>query len=235
MKTIGLIGGISWESSLSYYRIINETVKARLGGFHSAKSLMLSVDFAEVEAMQTAGRWDDATQLMVDAARQLEQGGADFLVICANTMHKMADEVQASVNIPLLHIGDATAQAIKAQKLSRVGLLGTRYTMEQDFYRKRLEDRHQIGVIIPPTTDRDVVHRVIFEELVLGVVNPASRQHYKAVINHLVSGGAQGIVLGCTELSLLVKEEDSPVPIFDTTYLHAVAAVEYAIGEVAAL
>lgn len=230
MKTIGLIGGMSWESSIEYYRIINEGVRDRLGGLHSAKSLMYSVDFAEVEALQHQGCWDDAAQLMIDAARHLEKGGADFVVICTNTMHKLADAVQAQTTIPLLHIADATAEAIRARGLRRVGLLGTRFTMEEDFYRGRLADRYGLSVLIPDAADRAIVHRVIYEELVVGEIRPASRVEFRRIIQTLVQQGAEGIILGCTEVGLLVKEEDSPVPLFDTTRLHALAAVDSALG-----
>ncbi len=229
MKTIGMIGGMSWESSIEYYRIVNETVKEKLGGLHSAKSLMYSVDFAEIETLQNEGRWDEATQAMIEVARHVEAGGADFVIICTNTMHKMADEVEAAIGIPLLHIADATADAIKAQGLSKIGLLGTKFTMEEDFYRGRLVEKHGLDVIIPEAEDREIVHRVIYDELVLGEIKSESRDAYKGIIEKLIAEGAQGIILGCTEIGLLVKEEDSPVPTFDTTYIHAVAAVEYAL------
>ena len=233
MKTIGLIGGMSWESSLEYYRIINEAVKNSLGGRHSAQCLMYSVDFAEVEALQRQGLWQEATQMMIAAALRLEAGGADFIVICTNTMHKMADEVQQAVRIPVLHIADATAQRVKAAGLQTVGLLGTCFTMEQDFYRGRLEQRHDLKVLIPDEQDRQVVHRVIYDELVLGIINPDSKAEYERIIARLVDRGAQGIILGCTEIGLLVKPSDSPlyarIPLFDTTEIHALAAVEYAI------
>ena len=229
MKTIGMIGGMSWESSIEYYRIINQTVKEKLGGLHSAQSLMYSVDFAEIEILQNEGRWDEATQAMIEAAQHVEAGGADFVIICTNTMHKMADEVGAAIGIPLLHIADATAGAIKAQGLSKIGLLGTRFTMEEDFYRGRLVEKHGLEVLIPEAEDREIVHRVIYDELVLGEIKPESREAYKGIIEKLIAEGAQGIILGCTEIGLLVKEEDSPVPIFDTAYIHAVAAVEYAL------
>jgi aspartate racemase len=229
MKTIGMLGGMSWESSIEYYRIVNQTVKEKLGGLHSAKSLMYSVDFAEIETLQSAGRWEEATQAMIEAARHVEEGGADFLVICTNTMHKMADEVEAAINIPLLHIADATAEAIKAQGLSKIGLLGTKFTMEKEFYRGRLVEKHGLDVLIPDTEDREIVHRVIYEELVLGEIKVASREAYKKIIEKLIASGAQGIILGCTEIGLLFKEEDSRVPTFDTTYIHAMAAVEYAL------
>jgi len=230
MKTIGLIGGMSWESSIEYYRIINETVKAKLGGLHSAQSLMYSVDFAQIEALQHQGRWDEATEMMIDAARRLERGGADFVVICTNTMHRVADQVQAQIQIPLLHIADATAASIRSQGLKRIGLLGTRFTMEEEFYKGRLVDKHGLDVIIPDDEEREIVHRVIFDELVLGQIKPASREQYVRIIAHLAGEGAEGIILGCTEIGLLVGDQDSPVPLFDTTRIHAVAAVEYALA-----
>lgn len=229
-KVIGLIGGMSWESSAEYYRIVNEGVRDRLGGLRSARCLMWSFDFAEVEALQHAGRWDDATALMIDAARRLERGGADFLLICTNTMHRMAAEVQAAVAIPLLHIADPTAERIRAAGHRRVGLLGTAFTMEQDFYKGRLAERHGLEVLIPDDTDRATIHRIIYEELVQGRVEPASRQAYREVIARLVERGAEAIILGCTEIMLLVKPEDSAVPLFDTTAIHAEAAVERAIA-----
>ncbi len=230
MKTIGLIGGMSWESSIEYYRIINQAVRNELGGVHSAKSVMISLDFAEVEELQKRGDWDKATRVMVDTARLVEKGGADFILICTNTMHLMAEEVQKGINVPLLHIADATAQAIKRKELNTVGLLGTRYTMEKDFYRGRLEDYHQLKVLIPDEDDREFVHRVIYDELVKGIINQGSREIYRKVITCLVNAGAQGIVLGCTEVGLLVKPEDVPIPIFDTMEIHALAAVDAALG-----
>ncbi len=229
MKTIGMIGGMSWESSIEYYRIVNEKVKERLGGLHSAKSVMVSVDFAEIEKLQHAGHWQEATRAMQQTARQVEAGGADFVIICTNTMHKMADEVQGCLNIPLLHIADATAQVIKTAGLHKIGLLGTRFTMEEDFYRGRLVEKHELEIIIPDPIDREKVHRVIYDELVLGQINPASRLAYKRVIDNLVANGAEGIILGCTEIGMLVKEADSPVTLFDTTRLHAEAAVSWAL------
>lgn len=231
MKTIGLIGGMSWESSIEYYRIINETVRGKLGGLHSAKSVMVSVDFAEIETLQHEGRWEDATQMMVAAARSVEKGGADFVLICTNTMHRMADQVQANISIPLLHIADATAAKIKTEGLENIGLLGTRYTMEEDFYKGRLIVQHQLNVLIPTDPERDLVHRVIYDELVLGQIKPKSKQAYIDVMENLVNHGAQGIILGCTEIGLLVGAQDTRVPVFDTTLIHAVSAVEYALGE----
>ncbi len=229
MKTIGLLGGMSWESSIEYYRIINEAVRDRLGALHSAQSLMYSVDFAEVEALQRDGRWEEAARLMIEAARRLEAGGADFVVICTNTMHKLADAVQANIGVPLLHIADPTAESIRARGFRTVGLLGTRFTMEEDFYRGRLVGRHGLHVLIPGAGDRAVVHRVIYEELVVGTIKPASRTEFRRIIQALVGHGAEGIILGCTEIGLLVKEDDSPVPLFDTTRLHALAAVDFAL------
>jgi aspartate racemase len=230
MKTIGLIGGMSWESSLEYYRILNETVKVRLGGTHSARCVMYSLDFDEIEALQREDRWDEATRVMIAAARHVQAGGADFVVICTNTMHKMAEQVAAAIDIPLLHIADATAAVIKDRGLHKIGLLGTRFTMEQDFYRGRLEEMHGLEVLIPETGDREVVHRVIYEELVLGEIRDASREQYKGIIEKLTAAGAQGVILGCTEIGLLVNQEDCRIPLFDTTSIHAEAAVELALA-----
>jgi aspartate racemase len=229
MKTIGLIGGMSWESSIEYYRIINEGVQARLGGLHSAKSVMVSVDFAEIEALQHQGRWEAATQIMIHAAQDVARGGADCVVICSNTMHKMAEAVQKQVQIPLLHIADATAERIQAQGLLRVGLLGTRFTMEEDFYKGRLEERFGLQIIIPDPQARQVIHRVIFDELVLGKIEARSKAQYLDIIATLAGQGAQGIILGCTEIGLLVKQGDCHVPLFDTTVIHATSAVEWAL------
>ena len=229
-KVIGLIGGMSWESSSEYYRIINQAVREKLGGLRSARCLMWSFDFGEIEALQHAGRWDDATALMIDAAQRLERGGADFFLICTNTMHRMADQVQAAVGIPLLHIADPTAERIKAHGIRRVGLLGTAFTMEQDFYKGRLQSRFGLDVLVPETEDRATVHRIIYEELVQGRVEAASRKAYRQVIARLVERGAEAVILGCTEIMLLVKPEDSAVPLFDTTGIHAQAAVERALA-----
>jgi len=223
-QVIGLIGGMSWESSAEYYRIINQAVRTRLGGVHSARVLMWSFDFGRIEALQYAGRWDDAAALMVDAAQRLERGGADFALICTNTMHRMADQVQAAIGIPLLHIADPTAERIRVAGLSHVGLLGTAFTMEQAFYKGCLRDRFGLDVLVPGDEDRALVHRMIYEELVRGRVEPLSREAYRGVIGRLVDCGAQAITLGCTEIMLLVRPEDSPVPLFDTTAIHAEAA-----------
>ncbi len=222
---------MSWESSLEYYRIVNESVKEHLGGLHSAKCLMHSVDFAEIEVLQREGRWAEATQAMIDAARHVEAGGADFVIICTNTMHKMATEVQKSIGIPLLHIADATGEVVKARELHKIGLLGTKFTMEEDFYRGRLVEKHGLEVIIPEAADRAIVHQVIYGELVLGKINLASKADYLRIIENLVRQGAEGIILGCTEIGLLVKDTDSRVPLFDTTRIHALAAVKYALTE----
>jgi len=230
MKTIGLIGGMSWESSIEYYRIINEEVRNRLGTLHSAQSLLYSVDFAEVEKLQREGRWKEATESMVDAARRLEKGGADFLVICANTMHKMADEVQSCIAIPLLHVVDVIAKSVKGRGVETVGLLGTRPTMEEDFYRGRLARKHGLEVRVPEKLDRERVHRVIFEELVAGQLRPESKVVLLRIIDRLIARGVKGIILGCTEIPLLIKEGDCSVPVFDTTRIHAQAAVEMALA-----
>ncbi len=231
MKTIGLIGGMSWESSIEYYRIINEAVHQKLGGLHSAKSVMYSVDFAEIETLQHQGRWQEATQCMIDAAQHVERGGADFVVICTNTMHKMADEVQANISIPIVHIADATAEKVHAQGLAKIGLLGTRFTMEEEFYRGRLEKKHGLSVLVPSEGDRAIVHRVIYDELVVGKINPVSKAEYQRIISHLIQQGAEGIILGCTEIGLLVGQADSTARLFDTTRIHALAAAEYAMAE----
>ncbi|MFQ8429843.1 aspartate/glutamate racemase family protein [Amaricoccus sp. W119] len=230
MKTIGLIGGMSWESSAEYYRIINEETAKALGGTHSARSLMLSVDFGEIEAAQHRGDWDALEAEMVAAARALAAGGVDFIVLCTNTMHRFAEAMERAAGIPLLHIADPTAEAIRAAGLSRVGLLGTAFTMEQDFYKGRLGSRHGLDVLVPEAEDRALVHRVIYEELVLGTVREASRADYAAVIGRLVDRGAEAVILGCTEIMLLVRPEDSAVPLYDTTTLHAKAAVGRALA-----
>ncbi|WP_455918502.1 aspartate/glutamate racemase family protein [Ensifer canadensis] len=230
MKVMGLIGGMSWESSAQYYRIVNQEVRARLGGVHSAKSLMWSMDFGEIERLQHIGDWSALTGEMTDAAGRLEAGGADFLVICTNTMHRMADAVSAAVSIPLLHIADPTAEKIKALGLNRVGLLGTAFTMEQDFYKGRLIERHGLDVLVPGDEDRKTVHDIIYKELVVGRVEDASRDAYRQVIQRMVERGAQAIIMGCTEIMLLISQADSPVPVFDTTELHALAAVDRALA-----
>lgn len=230
MKTIGLIGGMSWESTVLYYRAINRAVAARLGGLHSARLLLYSVDFAEIEEMQRRGAWGEAGVRLAEVARALERGGADFLVLCANTMHEVADAITAAVRVPLLHIADATADALLVAGVRRVGLLGTRFTMERDFYRRRLEARG-LTVVVPTEADREIVHRVIYEELCRGEVRDASRVAYREVIERLVAAGADGIALACTEIGMLIGPSDAPVPIFDTGELHAQAATDYALRE----
>ena len=229
MKTIGMIGGMSWESSLEYYRILNQTVSARLGGLHSARCILTSVDFAEIEVLQREGRWDESGQRMAAAAASLERAGADVVILCTNTMHKLVDDIQAAIQIPFLHIADATAERVKAAGIQRIGLLGTRFTMEEDFYRGRLEQRHQLAVLTPPPTQRETVHRVIYDELCLGQIREESRAAYREIIADLAAAGAQGILLGCTEIELLVRPEDSTLPLFPTTRIHAEAAVDWAL------
>lgn len=231
MKTIGLIGGLSWESSIEYYRLINEGVRERLGGLHSAQCVMSSFDFAEIEALQHVGDWDAATQRMIEAAQSLERADADFLLICSNTMHKMADAVQASVDIPLLHIADATAERIRAAGQTSIGLLATGFTMNQTFYTGRLTDRYGLNVLLPDTDQREQVHRIIYDELCQGIIRDESRVMYQQAINDLAERGAQAVILGCTEITLLIKPQDSVLPVFDTTAIHAQAAVEYALSE----
>ncbi len=229
MKTIGLIGGMSWESSLEYYRIINETVKTKLGGLHSAKCLLYSLDFAEIEVLQRRGRWQEASQVLCEIANALRNGGADFLVLCTNTMHKVFDDLQAQAGLPILHIADATGQTIRTAGLRKIGLLGTRFTMEEDFYKRKLSQNYGLEVLIPPAQARQVVHQVIYQELVLGEIRQASKQQYIEIIRELIQEGAEGVILGCTEIGLLIHDGDCPVPLFDTTRIHAEAAVEYAL------
>ncbi|MBT8197465.1 MAG: aspartate/glutamate racemase family protein [Acidimicrobiia bacterium] len=230
MRTIGLIGGMSWESSAEYYRLINQGVARELGGHSSARLVMVSVDFAEIESLQVAGDWDTAAAMLADAARSLEAAGAGCVVIGTNTMHLVADQVQAAVAIPLLHIADATAAAIERDGRGVIGLLGTRFTMEMDFYRGRLANKHGLNVIVPDEPDRTTVHDVIYDELVLGEVKDTSRQEYLAVIDRLVARGAEGVILGCTEIGLLVDASVTDVPLYDTTRIHAEAAVTWALG-----
>ena len=230
MRTIGLIGGMSWESTASYYRLINEQIKAKLGGLHSARLVLYSVDFHDVERLQMAGEWDAAGAMLADAGCALEAAGAKFLVLCTNTMHKVSAAIEEATTIPLLHVADATAGAVQAAGLTRVGLLGTRFTMEEDFYRNRLSFPHGVEVLVPEAADRDLVHRVIYEELCLGKISADSRAAYRHVIARLVARGAQGIILGCTEIGLLIGADDVDVPLFDTTEIHASAAVEFALS-----
>ncbi len=231
MKRLGLLGGMSWESSIEYERTINELVRERLGGAASADLLIRSFNFADVQALQAQGRWAEAGQLLAQAAAHLAEGGAEAIVICTNTMHRLADEVQAAVDVPVIHIADATADAVRAAGIETVALLGTRYTMEQDFYVGRLRDRHHLHVLIPDEPGRTRVHEVIYDELVRGVVNPASRQAYVEVVDELVSRGAQGVIAGCTEIELLIDENDLDVPLFPTARIHAEAAVAFALGD----
>lgn len=228
VKTIGLIGGMSWESSSEYYRIINEEVKAKLGGLHSAKCILYSVDFEEIERYQSDGDWESSGELLADAALSLEKAGAEMILICTNTMHKVVGYIEEKVSLPILHIADSTAKQIQKSKISTVGLLGTKYTMEQDFYKTRIES-NGIKVLIPNDEDRKVINKVIYEELCLGEIQQSSRDHYKKVIKGLVDEGAEGIILGCTEIGLLVKPEDSEVPLFDTAAIHAIEAVNMAL------
>jgi aspartate racemase len=228
-KTIGLIGGMSWESTASYYRAINQGIKSHLGGFHSAKIVLISVDFAEIEQLQHAGDWDKTADILSNAARSLETAGADFFLICTNTMHIVAEQVEAAVNIPLLHIADATGQQLVKDGISKVGLLGTRFTMEQEFYKNRLVECHGIEVIVPTPLERQLVHQVIYDELCLGHILDNSKNQYVDIINRLTKQGAQGVILGCTEISLLVKPEHTKVALYDTTQLHAQTAVELAL------
>ncbi|WP_372986708.1 aspartate/glutamate racemase family protein [Marinobacter sp.] len=225
MKTIGLLGGMSWESSQTYYRLLNEGVKARLGGLHSAKLILYSVDFAEIEALQHQGNWAETANILSRAARALEEAGADFLVIGTNTMHKVAPEIEQAIGIPLLHIADATAGVLKRDGVSSVGLLGTRFTMEQDFYRARLE-QSGIRVIVPNESERELIHRVIYGELCQGAINPASKQAYLEIVASLAERGAEAVILGCTEIGLLIQQADTPVALYDTTEIHAAQAVE---------
>ena len=228
MKTLGLLGGMSWESTVTYYQIINETVKEELGGLHSAKILLCSVDFAEIEEYQAKGEWEKSAEVLSDAAVTLQQAGADYIVICTNTMHKVAGDVQAHISVPLLHIGEVTARALLDRGIHKAALLGTRYTMEQDFYKDKLAAAG-IEVLIPDAGDRAELNRIIFDELCVGKILPQSREKFKAVTEALAAQGAQAAILGCTEIGLLLRPEDTRVPLFDTTVLHAAAAVELAL------
>lgn len=233
MKVIGLIGGMSWESSVEYYKVINRTVRETLGGQHSAKILMYSVDFDSIERLQHENRWDEAVEILVDAAKRVERGGADFVLLCTNTMHKVAAEIQRSINIPLLHIADATADEVKKLEITAVGLLGTRFTMEEEFYKDRLHLKHGLEVIVPDEHSRGVVHNIIYEELCLGKILQESKKDLLRIIEGLETEGAEGVILGCTELPLLVRPDDTSLPIFDTTTIHAQKAVAFALGDFA--
>jgi aspartate racemase len=230
MKTIGLVGGMSWESTAEYYRVINQRVKEKAGGFHSAKIVLYSVDFEEVESRQHRGEWRELTAMMIDAARRVERAGADFLLICTNTMHLMADDVQNNLRIPLLHIVDVTAAAVASLSFKTIGLLGTRFTMEQDFYKERLRLKHGLDVLIPGEKEREIIHAILYNELCLGEIKEKSRRAFQDIIAGLEARGAQGIILGCTEIPLIVSPKDSRLPLFDTTALHAEAAVDYALS-----
>lgn len=231
MRVIGVLGGMSWESTQSYYRALNEGVKAAFGGFHSAKIVIVSVDFADIEALQQQGDWHAAGDLLASAAQSVERAGADCLLIATNTMHKVAPAIEQAITIPLLHIADATAEQLTADGITRVGLLGTRFTMEQDFYTGRLEKQFGIEVLVPERTERDTIHRVIFDELCQGRVEDVSRQRYLAIIDSLHAQGAQAVILGCTEIAMLVGQRDTAVPLYDTTALHAQRAVAWALAK----
>ena len=229
MKTIGLIGGMSWESTSEYYKIINTTIKEKLGGLHSAQCILYSVDFEEIADLQHKGEWQKLTELMINFAQRLETAGADFIVICTNTMHKMAEEVQDTINIPLLHITDATAERIIGQGLKKPGLLGTKFTMEEDFYKQRLKEVYNINAMIPAHTDREIIDSIIYNELCRGIIKESSKEKFKKIIGKLISVGADGLILGCTEIPLLISQQDVEVPLFDTTTIHSQAAVEFAL------
>lgn len=231
MKTIGLLGGMSWESTALYYRLINKGVKERLGGLHSARLVLVSVDFQEIEEKQHQADWPGAAQILAGAARQVEAAGADFLLICTNTMHKVAPQVERAINIPLLHLADATAHQIQQANMQTVGLLGTKFTMEQEFYRGRLAEKHGLDVLIPPEADRELVHQIIYDELCLGQIRDTSRREYLRIMNDLREQGAEGVIEGCTEIVMLVQQKDTDIPLFDTTAIHAQAAVEAALAQ----
>jgi aspartate racemase len=230
MKTIGLLGGMSWESTIDYYRIINQGVKVALGGLHSANIVFYSVDFASIEKMQSAGDWAGATNLLIDAAKNIQAAGADFLLICTNTMHKVAPQIEAAIGIPLLHIADATAQALVSARIKTVGLLGTAFTMEQDFYKGRLIEQFGLQVLTPDLIDRKIIHSVIYEELCLGRLQPSSKFEYLRIVGELADRGAQAVILGCTEIGMLIKQSDTKIRLLDTTEIHAQKAVEYALA-----
>lgn len=230
MKTIGLLGGMSWESTELYYRLINEQIKKQLGGLHSAKIAMVSVDFHEIEVLQSQGKWDEAGDALAKSALQVEQAGADFLLICTNTMHKVAPQIQAAINIPLIHLADATAERIVAKSIKNIGLLGTNFTMEQDFYKGRLRDQHGLNVIVPDEADRQIIHKIIYEELCLGEIKESSRDKYLSIMNKMSDNGAEAIIEGCTEITLLVQQQHTDILLFDTTAIHAEAAAILALS-----
>lgn len=229
MKVIGLLGGMSWESTVTYYQLINHKIKEKLGGLHSAKICLYSVDFGELEQLQHQGKWDEAGAFLAEAARKVEAGGADFLVICTNTMHKVADQIQSAITIPVIHIIDATAEKIQQHAIKTVGLLGTKFTMEDDFYKSRLLDKYNIQTIIPTYSQREVIHHIIYDELCLGIINSVSKKIYLDIVRDLYRQGAKGIILGCTEIPLLIQQQDSFVPFYDTTTLHAEYAADFAL------
>ncbi|MDX3775531.1 aspartate/glutamate racemase family protein [Chromatiaceae bacterium AAb-1] len=231
MKTIGMLGGMSWESTASYYKALNEGIKSELGGLNSARICLYSVNFEEIEKLQHAGKWQETASILSEAAKAVENGGADFLIICTNTMHKVVPQIEAVISIPILHIADATAKKLLADGVSNVGLLGTRFTMEQDFYKSRLTEKFGINVIVPGSSERMVVHRIIYDELCLGIVRPESAEQYLNIISDLQSKGAEAVILGCTEIALLIQQEHTNVPLYDTTKIHAAAAVKLAISE----
>lgn len=231
MKTIGLLGGMSWESTADYYKLINTLIKQQLGGLHSAKIVLYSVDFAEIESLQQQGDWPKAGQLLATAAKNIEKAGADLLVICTNTMHIVAEQIQQQLNIPLIHIADATGEALLEQKIKNVGLLGTAFTMEENFYKGRLADKYNLNVIIPNEQDRQQIHNIIYQELCVGTIRPESKQTYLAIIDRLVKDGAEAIILGCTEIGMLIKQQDTTIPLFDTTIIHAQQTVKLALAQ----
>ncbi|ETI58335.1 aspartate/glutamate racemase family protein [Marinomonas profundimaris] len=230
MKTIGMLGGMSWESTASYYKALNEGIKEELGGLHSAKIVLYSVDFADIETLQHQGKWAETADILSKAAKSLEQAGADFLMICTNTMHKVAPDIQTNIDIPILHIADATAQNLILDGITKVGLLGTRFTMEQDFYKGRLTDKFGIEVVVPNAEDQTIVHDIIYNELCLGVINDESKHHYRNIIDKLHKKGAQAVILGCTEIALLIKQTDTNVHLYDTTEIHAQHGVKMALS-----
>ncbi|WP_448217227.1 aspartate/glutamate racemase family protein [Endozoicomonas sp. 2B-B] len=234
MRTIGLLGGMSWESTASYYKAINEGIKEVLGGLHSAKICLYSVDFDEIEKLQHSGRWDKTGKILSQAAQSVEAGGADFILICTNTMHKVSEEIQSSISIPLVHIADATAEKLITDGIKRVGLLGTKFTMEQDFYKNRVSENYGIEVIVPNDQDQNIIHKVIYNELCLGEINDESREKYLEIISNLYSQGAEAVILGCTEIALLVQQQHTNIPLYDTTQIHAAQAVKLATSQSAA-
>lgn len=229
MKTIGMIGGMSWESTVTYYQVINEIIKEKLGGFHSAKCLLYSVDFHEIEECLTSGNWARGAEILTDAALRLERGGADFIIICTNTLHKVADQIQSGISIPILHIADVIAEELKENHIDKAALLGTKYTMEQDFYKDRLK-KNGISVMIPEEQDRERINTIIFQELCLGIISEESKKEYLRIIDDMMRQGARGIILGCTEIGLLINQEDTIAPLFDTTVIHGKQAALYSIG-----